>query len=236
MQTLLVSSAKKQQLATKIAEVCKKGQQVYWVCVLIEESENFNATPAVESFEFLTQTLPNLRVALVHSKISKEEKTAIMQNFAAGNIDILVATTVIEVGVNVPNANLMIIENAEKLGLASLHQLRGRVGRGTQESFCILMYGKNLSGNGKIRLETLRNTSDGFEIAKKDLELRGVGEVLGVNQSGIASFKIANLIRDEYLLEAANTLAKEYFAKDEVIQNEFITFWVSDKNQEFVKS
>jgi ATP-dependent DNA helicase RecG len=236
VQTLLINADKKEQVATKIQEVCNNGQQVYWVCVLIEDSENFNATPAIQSFEFLTKALPLSKVALVHSKISKQEKEQIMQDFAGGNIDVLVATTVIEVGVNVPNASVMIIENAEKLGLASLHQLRGRVGRGSSESFCILLYGNNLSDNAKQRLETLRSTSDGFEIAKKDLELRGVGEVLGVNQSGIASFKIANLVRDEYLLEQANNLAKEYIAKDKTTQDEFMSFWVHDKNQELVTS
>jgi ATP-dependent DNA helicase RecG len=236
VQTLLINADKKEQVATKIQEVCNNGQQVYWVCVLIEDSENFNATPAIQSFEFLTKALPLSKVALVHSKISKQEKEQIMQDFAGGNIDVLVATTVIEVGVNVPNASVMIIENAEKLGLASLHQLRGRVGRGSSESFCILLYGNNLSDNAKQRLETLRSTSDGFEIAKKDLELRGVGEVLGVNQSGIANFKIANLVRDEYLLEQANNLAKEYIAKDKTTQDEFMSFWVHDKNQELVTS
>jgi ATP-dependent DNA helicase RecG len=236
VQTLLINADKKEQVATKIQEVCNNGQQVYWVCVLIEDSENFNATPAIQSFEFLTKALPLSKVALVHSKISKQEKEQIMQDFAGGNIDVLVATTVIEVGVNVPNASVMIIENAEKLGLASLHQLRGRVGRGSSESFCMLLYGNNLSDNAKQRLETLRSTSDGFEIAKKDLELRGVGEVLGVNQSGIASFKIANLVRDEYLLEQANNLAKEYIAKDKTTQDEFMSFWVHDKNQELVTS
>jgi ATP-dependent DNA helicase RecG len=236
VQTLLINADKKEQVATKIQEVCNNGQQVYWVCVLIEDSENFNATPAIQSFEFLTKALPLSKVALVHSKISKQEKEQIMQDFAGGNIDVLVATTVIEVGVNVPNASVMIIENAEKLGLASLHQLRGRVGRGSSESFCMLLYGNNLSDNAKQRLETLRSTSDGFEIAKKDLELRGVGEVLGVNQSGIANFKIANLVRDEYLLEQANNLAKEYIAKDKTTQDEFMSFWVHDKNQELVTS
>jgi ATP-dependent DNA helicase RecG len=236
VQTLLINADKKEQVATKIQEVCNNGQQVYWVCVLIEDSENFNATPAIQSFEFLTKALPLSKVALVHSKISKQEKEQIMQDFAGGNIDVLVATTVIEVGVNVPNASVMIIENAEKLGLASLHQLRGRVGRGSSESFCILLYGNNLSDNAKQRLETLRSTNDGFEIAKKDLELRGVGEVLGVNQSGIANFKIANLVRDEYLLEQANNLAKEYIAKDKTTQDEFMSFWVHDKNQELVTS
>jgi ATP-dependent DNA helicase RecG len=236
VQTLLINADKKEQVATKIQEVCNNGQQVYWVCVLIEDSENFNATPAIQSFEFLTKALPLSKVALVHSKISKQEKEQIMQDFAGGNIDVLVATTVIEVGVNVPNASVMIIENAEKLGLASLHQLRGRVGRGSSESFCMLLYGNNLSDNAKQRLETLRSTNDGFEIAKKDLELRGVGEVLGVNQSGIASFKIANLVRDEYLLEQANNLAKEYIAKDKTTQDEFMSFWVHDKNQELVTS
>jgi ATP-dependent DNA helicase RecG len=236
VQTLLINADKKEQVATKIQEVCNNGQQVYWVCVLIEDSENFNATPAIQSFEFLTKALPLSKVALVHSKISKQEKEQIMQDFAGGNIDVLVATTVIEVGVNVPNASVMIIENAEKLGLASLHQLRGRVGRGSSESFCMLLYGNNLSDNAKQRLETLRSTNDGFEIAKKDLELRGVGEVLGVNQSGIANFKIANLVRDEYLLEQANNLAKEYIAKDKTTQDEFMSFWVHDKNQELVTS
>jgi ATP-dependent DNA helicase RecG len=236
VQTLLINADKKEQVATKIQEVCNNGQQVYWVCVLIEDSENFNATPAIQSFEFLTKALPLSKVALVHSKISKQEKEQIMQDFAGGNIDVLVATTVIEVGVNVPNASVMIIENAEKLGLASLHQLRGRVGRGSSESFCMLLYGNNLSDNAKQRLETLRSTNDGFEIAKKDLELRGVGEVLGVNQSGIANFKIANLVRDEYLLEQANNLAKEYIAKDKITQDEFMSFWVHDKNQELVTS
>jgi ATP-dependent DNA helicase RecG len=236
VQTLLINSNKKPQLVDKIQQVCKSGQQVYWVCVLIDESENFNATPAVASFEFLTKALPLSKIALVHSKIEKSEKQQIMADFASGKIDILVATTVIEVGVNVPNANLMVVENAEKLGLASLHQLRGRVGRGTSESFCILMYDKKPTGNAKIRLETLRETSDGFKIAKKDLELRGAGEVLGVNQSGMANFKIANLVRDDYLLDEADKLARKYYQENQEIQNEFIKFWVASNQQELVKS
>lgn len=236
IKTVVIGDAKKLQLLDKINQVCKQNHQVYWVCVMIDESEGFNAISATSSFEFLQSNLPNLTIGLIHGKTKKEQKEQIMADFKSGKINVLVATTVIEVGVNVPNANLMIVENAEKLGLASLHQLRGRVGRGSAESLCILMYSGKLSDNAKQRLKVLRDTNDGFQIAKKDLELRGAGEVLGVNQSGIASFKIANLVRDEYLLDEANTLAFDYYKKSKSEQDDFIKRWVTDKNQEFVKS
>ena len=235
-QTIAINIDKKLTLLEKVRQVCKNNSQVYWVCVLIDESENFNATPVVDSFDFLCKNLPEFKVELLHSKIDKVNKQRVMQDFTTGKINVLVATTVIEVGVNVANANFMVVENAEKLGLAQLHQLRGRIGRGADNSMCVLMYSSPLSVNGKERIDIMRQTTDGFVIAKKDLELRGVGEVLGVNQSGMADFKIANLVRDEYLLDDANKLARDYFKQSVKEQDDFIHRWIMEKNLSLANS
>ncbi len=173
------------------------------MCTLIDESDEVVATAAQATYEALSAQLPRLRVGLVHGRMKAAEKQAAMRAFKQGETDLLVATTVIEVGVDVPNASLMIIENAERLGLAQLHQLRGRVGRGSAASSCVLMYQAPLSAMARQRLETMRQTSDGFVIAEKDLELRGPGELLGTRQTGLASFRVADLARDAGLLPRA---------------------------------
>jgi ATP-dependent DNA helicase RecG len=177
-----------------------EGRQAYWVCPLIEESDQLQAEAATETAAVLTAALPELRVALVHGRLKPAGKEAVMREFKDGRVQLLVATTVIEVGVDVPNASLMIIENAERLGLSQLHQLRGRVGRGAAQSSCVLLYHAPLSGTARERLAILRETNDGFEIARRDLEMRGPGEVLGTRQTGEQAFHIADLVRDQRLL------------------------------------
>ena len=171
----------------------------YWVCPLIEESEKLDLTAATETFNEIREALPHLNVGLVHGALPAEEKQAVMDAFKEGQIQVLVATTVIEVGVDVPNATLMVIEHAERFGLAQLHQLRGRVGRGAEKSFCILLYGE-LSETGRERLKVIRETTDGFEVARRDLEIRGPGEFLGARQSGTPMLRFANLETDVELV------------------------------------
>lgn len=219
IQTIALSCQKRDIIIAKILAHCQKGEQVYWVCTLVEESEHFDAEPAVQALETLKQTLPELHIGLVHGKLKSDEKLAVMEQFRQGQVQVLVATTVIEVGVNVPNATLMVIENAERLGLSQLHQLRGRVGRGAQQSYCVLLYQQPLSYFAKKRIETMRDTTDGFEIAEQDLKLRGPGEVLGTRQSGIQQLKIANIIRDNALLPKVNQfLEKHHLPENEIEQ------------------
>ncbi len=206
--TSVVAEQKRGHLIERVARACEQGGQVYWVCTLIEESEALQCESAELTFESLQKQLPAQSVALVHGRMKAAQKQAAIQAFKQGDIDILVATTVIEVGVDVPNANIMIIENPERLGLSQIHQLRGRVGRGARESFCILLVKDNLSAQVSRRLDIIRNHHDGFLIAQKDLELRGAGEVLGTRQSGEASFKIADLMRDARWFTRVNELAE----------------------------
>ena len=214
VKTVVISNSRRSEIVERINSVCVDGAQVYWVCTLIEESEALQCQNAEETWELLKEALPELNIGLIHGRMKSEEKEAIMSEFKAGVINLLVATTVIEVGVDVPNASLMIIENAERLGLAQLHQLRGRVGRGSKASSCVLMYQTPLSQNAKRRLEALRNSNDGFEIAKIDLEIRGPGEVFGTRQTGELQFRIANLMEDQHLLpniqQAAQTILEKY--------------------------
>jgi len=214
IKTVVISNTRRPEIVERIDSVCDDGSQVYWVCTLIEESEALQCQNAEETWALLKEALPNLNIGLIHGRMKSDEKEQIMAEFKAGNINLLVATTVIEVGVDVPNASLMIIENAERLGLAQLHQLRGRVGRGSRSSSCVLMYQSPLSQNGKRRLEALRNSNDGFEIAKIDLEIRGPGEVFGTRQTGELQFRIADLMEDQHLLpkiqQAAQTFLKQY--------------------------
>jgi ATP-dependent DNA helicase RecG len=207
IKTVVLDDTRRDAVIHRVQNVVAQGRQVYWVCTLIEESEALQCQAAEDTAQQLQAALPQLRVGLVHGRLKPTEKADIMAAFNAGAIDLLVATTVIEVGVNVPNASLMIIDNAERLGLAQLHQLRGRVGRGNYESFCVLLYTNPLSQNGKARLGVMRDTNDGFLIAEKDLELRGAGELLGTRQTGLAQFRIADLARDAALLPAARDIA-----------------------------
>ena len=232
VQTIALANNKKDKVLDKIKQVCAEGNQVYWVCTLIEESEVLRAESATNTHQYLQENLPELSVVLIHGKMNKQEKSDIMTQFSDGKIHILVATTVIEVGVNVPNASLMVIENSERLGLAQLHQLRGRVGRGFDASICILMYQPPLSNNAIERLDILRQTNDGFKIANKDLELRGPGEILGTQQTGIADMKIANIVRDGYLLKQVNYYAEQLLQNNEKNQQALINRWIThDKTQ-----
>ncbi len=214
VQTVVVPDSRRHEVIERVRQACREGRQAYWVCTLIDESDALQCQAAEDTFELLSGSLPGLRVGLIHGRLKAAEKAGRMAAFKAGELDLLVATTVIEVGVDVPNATLMIIENAERLGLAQLHQLRGRVGRGHAVSSCVLMYKGGLSQQSRARLNAMRETNDGFEIARRDLELRGPGEVLGTRQTGDMRFQIADLLRDAALLEkveaAAGLLATRY--------------------------
>jgi len=207
IETVALADTRRDQVIDRIAAACHEGKQAYWVCTLIEDSETLQCQAAESTFAELQEKLQGLRIGLVHGRMKAREKAEIMARFKANELQLLVATTVIEVGVDVPNSTLMVIENPERLGLSQLHQLRGRVGRGDQQSYCVLMYHTPLSRNGKARIAVMRDTQDGFVIAEKDLELRGPGEVLGTRQTGLAQMKIADLVRDKYLLGEVNQAA-----------------------------
>jgi ATP-dependent DNA helicase RecG len=212
IKTVAMSNMRRNEIIQRIKTVCKEeGRQVYWVCTLIEESDVMEQQAATEAFEGLQLSLPDLTVGLVHGRMKSADKQAVMEGFKSGEIDLLVATTVIEVGVNVPNASLMIIENPERLGLAQLHQLRGRVGRGTVASHCVLLYKSPLTAIATERLGVLRESNDGFVIAQKDLDLRGPGELLGTKQTGLANLKVADLARDAYLIPVLQDVANQYW-------------------------
>ncbi|MBD7953768.1 ATP-dependent DNA helicase RecG [Stenotrophomonas sp. Sa5BUN4] len=226
VQTVALNADRRPELIERIALACSEGRQVYWVCTLIEESEELDATPAQATYESLQALLPGVRVGLVHGRLKAAEKLATMVAFKAGQIDLLVATTVIEVGVDVPNASLMVIENAERLGLAQLHQLRGRVGRGSAVSRCMLLYQTPLSTMARERLQTMRETNDGFVIAEKDLELRGPGELLGTRQTGLAGFRIADLARDANLLPDVHALAERLLQEQPGLADRVVDRWI----------
>lgn len=213
VQTVALSDQKREQVIQRIATACgDENRQVYWVCTLIDESEEVQCQAAETTANQLAEQLPNLNVGLVHGRLKSEQKQMVMDKFKQGELDILVATTVIEVGVDVPNASLMIIENPERLGLSQLHQLRGRVGRGSVESHCVLLYQQPLSNNAKSRIQVMRDTNDGFVIAEEDLKLRGPGEMLGTRQTGDIGLRFADLVRDAELVaelqEVAHHLAE----------------------------
>lgn len=212
--TKTVKTSRKDDVLSVVRSVVAQGRQVYWVCPLIEESDKLDLTPATVCRDYLQQRLPDLTVGLVHGAMPAAEKNAVMQDFVSGLTQILVATTVIEVGVDVPNATLMVIEHAERFGLAQLHQLRGRVGRGATQSACILLFGEDISPAGWERLKAIRDTTDGFEIARRDLEMRGPGEFLGERQSGTPLLRFADLDRDEALLAAARRTADAWLEMD----------------------
>ena len=209
--TVTIDRNRRDEVIERIAVNCEAGRQAYWVCSLVEASSVLDAQAAEATYEDLNERL-NIRIGLVHGKMKSVDKQAIMQAFKAGQLDLMIATTVIEVGVDVPNASLMVIENAERLGLSQLHQLRGRVGRGSTKSYCVLLYQKPLSETGTERLNVLRDSTDGFVIAQKDLELRGPGELLGKRQTGNVGYYLADLIRDEQLFAIAQRLAKHLIA------------------------
>jgi ATP-dependent DNA helicase RecG len=226
VQTVALSAERRPELVERIRAACAEGRQAYWVCTLIDDSDEVVAQAAQTTYEQLSASLPELRIALVHGRMKATEKQATMRAFKQGDVDLLVATTVIEVGVDVPNASLMIIENAERLGLAQLHQLRGRVGRGATASNCVLLYQPPLSMMAKHRLATMRQTNDGFVIAEKDLELRGPGELLGTRQTGLATFRVADLARDAGLLPQVRELADRLLAESPDLADRIIGRWV----------
>ncbi|MEC9413850.1 MAG: ATP-dependent DNA helicase RecG [Pseudomonadota bacterium] len=227
--TVVVSDGRRQDVIERVHAACQQNRQVYWVCTLIEESEHLQCQAAEDTATTLQDSLPDLKIGLVHGRMKSAEKERVMTAFKSGELDMLVATTVIEVGVDVPNASLMVIENAERLGLAQLHQLRGRVGRGQIESHCVLMYHAPLSENGQARLKCLRESNDGFVIAQRDLEIRGPGEVLGTRQTGLPQFRVANLLEDQELLtvmeQAANKMLELAPDKAEAL----VTRWFAHK-------
>ena len=224
--TIALSAERRPELVERIRVACAEGRQAYWVCTLIDDSDEVQAQAAQSTFEALQAALPGVRVGLVHGRMKAAEKQATMRAFKDGALGLLVATTVIEVGVDVPNASLMVIENAERLGLAQLHQLRGRVGRGSAASSCVLLYQSPLSALARQRLDTLRQTSDGFAIAEKDLELRGPGELLGTRQTGIAAFRMADLARDADLLPRVHALADRLLQTQPALADRIVARWV----------
>ena len=229
IKTIVVPEEKRSQVMDKISKECALGRQSYWVCPLIEESEELNFQAAESTYVFLQEKLKRLSIGLVHGKLSSVKKTKAMENFINGHTNILVATTVIEVGVDVANSSVMVIENAERLGLTQLHQLRGRIGRGRHESVCILLYKKPLSSVAKERLAVIRATNDGFLIAEKDLQLRGPGELLGTRQKGLIGLRIADIMRDAYLLPAINKLTVNIEQNHPDLIEKIVRRWVGDQ-------
>lgn len=227
--TVVMPDSRREDIIERVAVAGEEKRQVYWVCTLIEESEHLQCQAAEDSATALQQALPDLNIALVHGRMKAADKDIIMQAFKAGDIDLLVATTVIEVGVDVPNASLMVIENAERLGLAQLHQLRGRVGRGSVQSHCVLMYHPPLSDNGQARLKCLRETNDGFVIAQRDLELRGPGELLGTRQTGLPQFRVADLVEDQDLVAVMQATADHFLQSTPERADALITRWFGHK-------
>ncbi len=233
--TKLVKNERRQEVVGGLLAELAKGRQVYWVCPLIEESDTLQLKTAVETHEALVKALPNVKIGLVHGRLKSQEKNSVMQSFVSGDIQILVATTVIEVGVDVPNASLMVIEHAERFGYAQLHQLRGRVGRGSAESVCILLYGQELSLAAKERLQTLKETQDGFLIAERDLALRGPGELLGSKQSGDAMLRFIDLQKEQWLIERAQQLSVALLSNYPEIAEQHLSRWLGSR-AEYLKA
>jgi len=227
--TKLVSEERRDEVITRVRESCREGAQAYWVCPLIEESEVLQLKTAIETFETMKATFPDLKVGLVHGRLKAAEKAQVMEAFKAKKIQLLVATSVIEVGVDVPNATLMVIEHAERMGLAQMHQLRGRVGRGTQRSLAILLYYQPLSEMARMRLKVIYESTDGFEIARQDLQLRGPGEYLGARQSGAPLLRFADIDRDTDLVEAARGLAEEMLAAQSPAVIRHVDRWLGSR-------
>ena len=231
VNTVLIDKQRREQIIERVRAACTTGRQAYWVCTLIEESEELECEAAENTAQLLTDALPGLRVGLVHGQLKPAEKNRLMAQFKSGALQLLVATTVIEVGVDVPNASLMIIENPERLGLAQLHQLRGRVGRGAAESHCVLLYTAPLQGLVKERLAVMRETCDGFVIAEKDLQLRGPGELLGTRQTGEIQFHLADLRRHAFLLPAVKETASRLLHEQSPVIAPLIQRWLGKNSQ-----
>lgn len=228
IETIVIPDNRREDVVERVRKACLEGRQAYWVCTLIEESEALQCQAAEATAEELVERLPELKVGLVHGRLKASEKADVMDRFKQGELDLLVATTVIEVGVDVPNASLILIENPERLGLAQLHQLRGRVGRGEQASFCVLMYHPPLSLNGKARLQALRDSQDGFFIAEKDLEIRGPGEVLGTRQTGMMQFRLADFERDKGWIEPVREMAPSLMRSPVIVEG-LIRRWLGER-------
>jgi ATP-dependent DNA helicase RecG len=227
--TRLIAQERRDEVIERVHVAAKEGRQIYWVCPLIEESEALQLQTATDTHVMLTAALPDLRIGLVHGRLKPAEKQQVMEAFARGELQVLVATTVIEVGVDVPNASLMVIEHAERFGLSQLHQLRGRVGRGTDASACLLMYQGPLGLVAKQRLGIMRETADGFEIARRDLEIRGPGEFLGARQSGQAMLRFADLEQDQWLVEQARDVAHNLLTHAPAIADAHLARWLGAK-------
>ncbi len=228
IQTVTIPLDRREEVLQRIATNCQEGKQAYWVCTLVEQSETLDAQAAEATYAEIKESFPSLNIGLVHGKMKADEKQSVMQQFKNNELQLLIATTVIEVGVDVPNASIMVIENAERLGLSQLHQLRGRVGRGAKASFCALLYKTPLSQNGQERLSILRESNDGFVIAEKDLELRGPGELLGTKQTGDMGFRVAKLERDDHLLTQAHYVAEQVLKDYPVNAEALLKRWLPE--------
>ena len=228
VSTIALPDTRRAEVVERVREACASGQQAYWVCPLIDESDLLDYQAAEASHQMLTEALGKLSVGLVHGRMKNAAREKVMRAFKAGDVDVLVATTVIEVGVDVPNASLMIIENSERMGLSQLHQLRGRVGRGAEQSHCVMLYRQPLGQLAKSRLGVLRETNDGFVVAQRDLELRGPGELLGTKQTGLPEYRIANLVRDAHFMPAVQKAAGMIAGDGNDLERAIVTRWLGD--------
>ena len=229
IKTKLVNQLRRNDVEGFVLSTCQKGQQAYWVCPLIEESETLQLQTATDTLAELQNHLPSLNIGLVHGRMKAAEKATVMSEFISGSLNVLVATTVIEVGVDVPNASLMVIEHAERMGLAQLHQLRGRVGRGAAASTCVLLFAEPLGQVSKARLKVIHEHTDGFEIARQDLEIRGPGEFLGARQSGAPMLRFADLQTDMVLLEQARQAAADLVAHEPDVVARHLERWLGSR-------
>jgi len=228
IQTVTIPLDRREEVLNRITTNCAEGKQAYWVCTLVEQSETLDAQAAEATYQEIKDRFPQINIGLVHGKMKADEKQLVMQQFKDNELQLLIATTVIEVGVDVPNASIMVIENAERLGLSQLHQLRGRVGRGATASFCALLYKHPLSQNGQERLRIMRETNDGFIIAEKDLEIRGPGELLGTKQTGDLGFRVAKLERDDHFLNQAHYVASQVLKDDPENAEALLKRWLPE--------
>ena len=231
VQTVVLPDDRRSEVVARVREACGRGERAYWVCPLIEDSEIIQSQAAEPTYRMLKESLQDVPVGLIHGRMRAEEKEKVMKGFAEGRTKVLVATTVIEVGVDVPEATMMIVENCERMGLSQLHQLRGRVGRGTSSSSCVLLYRAPLSKMAKQRLSVMRNTTDGFKVAQRDLELRGPGEVLGTRQTGLMQLRVADLIRDADLVPTVQEIAQRLIKEAPEAVDKIILRWLGSKSR-----